>query len=372
MKKVAITYNTSWYIYNFRKELIELLQSNGYQVITVAPNDYFTNKLIGLGCIHYHYSLNRRGFNPLEEVKLFIKYLSIYNKTKPDLILHFTVKPVIYGSIAAGLLRIPTVNNITGLATLFIRPNLLTAISKKLYKFSQQFASIVFFQNSDDLILFTEKLKLLNVNKADLLPGSGVNLKKFTPIPKENIKSNFIFLLISRMIYDKGIKEFVDAAKILLDKGYLAEFQLLGPLDYENVSGIRYNDIINWEKHGVIKYLGTTNNVKKYIRDSDCVVLPSYREGTPRSLLEAAAMGKPLITTNTIGCKEVVDNNKNGFLCKLKDPLDLANKMEKMLKLTKTQRIKMGENSRKKIEDQFDEIIVINKYLDAINQLIGN
>jgi glycosyltransferase involved in cell wall biosynthesis len=315
--------------------------------------------------------MNNKGTNPIEDIKTIYEFYRLYKKIKPDIVLNFTIKPNIYGTIACNFLGIKTINNITGLGSLFISQNLATKIARFLYKFSQSKADKIFFQNKDDYEMFIKE-KLVQKEKCDILPGSGVDTQKFKPIKIEKTDNKFRFLLIARMIWEKGIKEYVKAAKIIKQKYKNVEFLLLGAVGVDNPSAINIELIKRWEQEKIIKYLGTTDNVKTEISKIDCIVLPSYyREGIPRVLLESASMQKPIITTDNVGCKDVVDDGVNGFLCKIKDSQDLSNKMEKILSLSEEDRIKMGKNGRKKMIREFDEQIVIKKYLNAIEEILN-
>ena len=370
-KKIVLASNTSWSVFNFRLNLARTLKEKGYKVILVAPYDKYSKKLKE-GFEYYDIHMNNKGTNPIEDLKTTIEFYKLYKQIRPDIVLNFTIKPNIYGTIACDLLKIKTINNIAGLGTLFIRQNFITKIAKFLYKFSLSKADKVFFQNKNDFELFVKE-KLVNKDMCDILPGSGVDLEKFKPIRLEKKDNNFKFLLIARMLWDKGIGEYVEAAKIIKQKYKNVEFLLLGAVGIDNPTAISKKTIESWKKEGIVKYLGTTDDVKIEIAKVDCIVLPSYyREGVPRVLLEAAAMEKPIITTNNVGCKEVVDNGINGFLCKIKNDKDFADKMEKMLTLTEEDRMKMGKAGREKVIKEFDEKIVINKYLESIKKLLNS
>jgi glycosyltransferase involved in cell wall biosynthesis len=242
----------------------------------------------------------------------------------------------------------------------------VAAVAMFLYKISFRFASKVFFQNQDDLKLFLEK-KLVAANSVDLVPGSGIDLKHFESASfKRNDK--FTFLLISRLITDKGILEYIDAVKKLRSSGINARFQILGAMDPQHKRGIKLDVIQDWINAGTIEYLGTTDDVRLFINKADCIVLPSYREGTPRTLLEAASSSKPIIATDVPGCNHVVTNNFNGYLCKLKDADDLAEKMKKMASLENSALKLFGENGRAKMEAEYSDSLVINKYLAALEK----
>ena len=233
-----------------------------------------------------------------------------------------------------------------------------------MYKYAFKYPKKVFFQNEDDKQLFVQH-NLIKYNITEVLPGSGVDLKKFYFSPKNRGKK-FIFLMISRVLYDKGVKEYYEAAKLIKSKSSNVEFQLLGTHDVSKGS-LPKNEFQKWIDESIINYLGTTDNVAEMIRNSDCVVLPSYREGTPKTLLEALATGRPIITTNVPGCKETVLINENGYLCEPKNSNDLANKMFQMLDLNDSKLSKMAIISRELAEQKFDEQLVVKKYIDEVN-----
>lgn len=365
--KVAIVLNTSWNIYNFRMNLVRSLQAQGHEVHTIAPTDEYTHFLTEAGCTHHAVKMDSRGANPIKDLALIVELYTIYKTVRPDVILHYTIKPNVYGSLAASFLRIPVVNNVCGLGTVFLKKDLLSAIAMLLYRISFRFPKKVFFQNPDDLKLFIDR-KLVPAQTVDLLPGSGIDLGKFKPVTfKRNEK--FTFLLISRLITDKGVLEYVDAVKKLKAEGIDARFQVLGAIDTEHKRGIQREVIQEWINSGIIEYLGTTKDVRHFIELADCVVLPSYREGTPRTLLEAASSSKPIVATNVPGCNHVVENNLNGLLCNLKDADDLAAKMRTMANFDDDTLKAMGINGRKKMEAEFDESLVIDKYLHTLSTL---
>ena len=365
--RIAIVLNTSWNIYNFRKGLIKSFIDQGHEVIAIAPKDNYSERLIEMGCEYYPVKMDSRGINPLKDLGLIYELFSLYRKSKPDVILHFTVKPNIYGTIAASLLGKPVINNVCGLGTAFIRRGIITRIVYSLYKISFRFSRKVFFQNWQDCKLFIRK-NLVTSKKTEVIPGSGIDLAQFRPSNKQS-EDGFTFLMISRIIRDKGVLEYVDAIRSFKARHPHIHFQLLGQKDPCHKHGIDPNLVDEWAESGLLEYLGTTDDVQSVIKEADCVVLPSYREGTPRTLLEAASMSKPVITTNTPGCNNVVTDNFNGFLCRVKDSEDLAEKLEQMYNLPEDQREKMGQNGRTKMENEFDENIIINRYLRAIEDI---
>jgi glycosyltransferase involved in cell wall biosynthesis len=365
--RIAIVLNTSWNIYNFRMSFVRALIGQGYEVHTIAPNDDHTKFLTEAGCVHHQVRMDSRGANFIKDSALVVELFMIYRKVKPDVILHYTIKPNVYGTLAASMLKIPVINNVCGLGTVFLKNNFVSAVAILLYKISFRFARKVFFQNSDDLKLFIDR-GLVPDNVVDLVPGSGIDLKKFQPMPfKRNEK--FTFLLISRLITDKGILEYIEAVKRLKQTGFDARFQILGAMDEKHKRGIKVRVIEEWIQSGIIEYLGTTDDVRQFINQADCVVLPSYREGTPRTLLEAASSARPIIATDVPGCNHVVTDQYNGLLCKLKDADDLAEKMKLMSEFDDARLKQFGLNGRTKMEAEYNESVVINKYLETLKGL---
>lgn len=369
MKKIVISSNTSWSIYNFRLNLGKTLKEKGYKVVIVAPKDKYSD-IIKKEFEYYDIFIDSKGTNPINDLRTLWQYYRIYKKTNPDIVLNFTIKPNIYGSFVASLLNIKTVNNITGLGTLFIKETFASKIAKFLYRISLKRSSFIFFQNKDDFELF-KGLDLIDVEKCDILPGSGVDVEKFKPVEINKQDNIFRFLLIARMVWDKGIGEYIEAARIIKQKYKNVEFLLLGPIGVDNPTAISKSQIEEWEEERAIKYLGVSDYIRREIAEADCIVLPSYREGTSRVLLEAASMAKPLIASDVPGCNNVVENRINGFLCKVKDAKDLADKIEKMLNLSEGERIEMGRRGREKIIKEFDEKFVIEKYLNAVEKLLN-
>ncbi|WP_332879719.1 glycosyltransferase family 4 protein [Massilia sp. S19_KUP03_FR1] len=368
-KKIVISVNAAWNIHNFRSGLVKALIRHGYEIMVMAPDDRYSRRLSLLGCRFKVIHMDNNGTSPSHDLALLVKYWRVLQSVRPLAYLGYTIKPNVYGSIAAHGLGIPVINNIAGLGTTFINQTFITSLVKRLYRFSLRKSNRVFFQNSDDLNLFVQA-GLIQPGTADVLPGSGIDLNHFSPSPLHRVsKRGFRFLLVSRMLRDKGIEEFVAAAEIVRKYMPAVQFQLLGPVDEKNPNAVSLEKIKKWERDDLVSYLDETDDVRPYLNNADCIVLPSYREGTPHSLLEAAAMERPIITTDVAGCREVVDHDDNGFLCKAKDANDLAEKMMQMVHLSHEQRLAMGVRGRMKVVTEFDENIVIEKYLNAIRQL---
>ena len=369
MKKIVFVANTSWNLFNFRLNLMLHLQTLGYEVIAVAPLDNYSNRFATHNIPFHAMPMDNKGTNPIKDTGLILRLILLFIKLKPSCILSYTPKCNIYGGLASRFLTIPIINNVSGLGTAFIKENLVTKIVKRLYIVSLKKSAKVFFQNKDDLALFIT-MGLVKAKLTDLLPGSGVDINLFTPKLSAKPHLKFVFLLVGRMLKDKGIVEFVSAARLLKIEYPNIECQLLGFLDVKNSSAITAKEMQVWINDGDVNYLGATDSVADFLAQADCVVLPSYREGTPRSLLEAASMGKPLITTDVVGCREVVDEGVNGFLCESHSVSDLKLKMEKMLLLPVADRLQMGLNSRSKALRQFNETIVIDRYVQVIKNLM--
>jgi len=368
-RKIVISVNTAWNIHNFRAGLVKAMIRHGYEVMVVAPDDEYAPRLNDLGCRFIGMPMDNNGTHPGRDFSLLMRYLRVLRSVRPMAYLGYTIKPNVYGSIAAQALGIPVINNIAGLGTTFINKTFLTYLVRELYRFSLRRSRRVFFQNADDQGLFVQA-GLVRQEITDRLPGSGIDLAHYLPAPPSSMRERcFRFLLISRMLKDKGIEEFVAAATIVLQRIPAIQFQLLGFVDKDNSNAISLERIRCWEKNGLIQYLGKTDDVRPYLANADCIVLPSYREGVPRSLLEAAAMARPIIATDVVGCQDIVDDHVNGLLCQVRNAHDLAEKMMHMMRLSPEKRLDMGAAGRRKVTAQFDENIVIRKYLDMIDEI---
>lgn len=367
-KKIVLVANTAWSMFNFRHGLLSRLIHEGYQLTIIAPHDVFSEKLRHMGCEVIEISLSAKGTNPLQDLKLLHTLYKLYKKIAPDFIIHYTIKPNIYGSLSASLVGIPSLAITTGLGYTFVENNLISRVAHFLYKFAFRYPKEVWFLNEDDRQVFLFK-KLVSKNKAEILHSEGINLTYFTPLSTCISDGKIRFLLIARMLWDKGISEYVEAARIITQRYPNTVFQLLGACDVANPSMIQLEQIIMWEKEGIVEYLGTTDDVRPVISRADCVVLPSfYREGVPRTLMEAAAMCKPLITTDNVGCRDVVLQDKTGFLCTVKDSASLVACCEHLLTMSPELRILMGEAGRKYMCEKFDEQLVIDKYLQVLDK----
>ena len=368
--KVIIALNTAWNLVNFRAGLIRALIAHGYEVVAVAPPDNYVDRLVLLGCRFLPLPMDNKGTHPGRDLLLLWRFFRLLRRERPAVFLGYTVKPNVYGSLAAHILGIPVVNNIAGLGAVFGKDSWLTRLVRGLYRLALSRSRCVLFQNEDDRRLFVAG-GLIRGELTDRIPGSGVDLAHFrlTPLPAGGPRLRF--LLIARMLWDKGVGEYVQAARLIKARFSQVEFCLLGFLDVQNPAAIARSQMDTWVAEGVVNYLGASDDVRREIAEADCVVLPSfYREGVPRSLLEAAAMGRPIITTDAVGCREVLEHGVNGFLCQPQNALDLVQQMERMMALSPEARAQMGRKGREKVEREFAEEIVIRRYLQVIADIV--
>jgi len=370
-KRIAFVANTSWGIYKFRLYLIKKLIAGGYSVFVLAPRDRYTDEFSELPGLTYIELIKFRSksISPFYDLQLYKELRHHYRTIRPHLIFHYTIKANIFGSLAASRVGCPTVSVITGLGYAFSQNKLLQKVAKILYRRSLQKNEEVWFLNRDDQAIFVDA-GLIRKDKTFVLPGEGVDAEAFTPAPYTPRDGEVTFLLIARMIRHKGILEFVRAAEILKSRGLRAQFQLLGFFDEGNPVALSRQQVEEWAKEKKIDYLGSTDHVAPFIEQADCVVLPSYREGMPFSLLEGASMCKALIATDTAGCRDLIADGVNGYLCKVKDGEDLAEKMGRYVQLSAADKRQMGVEGRALITGQYTKEIVTGIYLDKLNTLL--
>jgi glycosyltransferase involved in cell wall biosynthesis len=366
-RTIVLSANSDWNIANFRAGLIRGLQDGGYNPVVIAPQDPAADsRMRELGVERIPISIERSGLNPWADLRLLHQYRKLLQKLRPAAYLGYTIKPNIYGSRAAGSLGIPAIPNVSGLGTAFMHDGPLQQVVVRLYRLGFRRAPVVFFQNSEDRDLFVAR-RLVREGQARLLPGSGVDLDRFAPAPQHNGPPTF--LLVGRLLRDKGVYEFVEAARSLRSIVPSARFQLLGPIDEGNRSAISSDQVGGWVAEGLVEYLGTTDDVRPFIAQATAVVLPSYREGLPRSLLEAAAMERPLVATDAPGCREVVEDGVNGYDCAVRDVQSLASAMQRLAGASPEQRLALGRAGRRKVEERFSEKFVVQAYLDVLAEL---
>lgn len=367
--KILLVSNTAWSLFNFRMNVIRSLQLSGFEVHVAAPADPFSQRLQEAGCTFHTISLDSKGKSVLHDFRSIRELRRLYERERPSIIINYTIKPVIYGLMAARPLRIPVISVITGLGSPFISRNLSARFIEALLRLTQRHAEVVFFLNRDDLREMVSR-RVIQDDKARLLPSEGINLAHFRPVAPPGT-GRITFLFAGRLLWEKGVGHFVEASRLVRQQRTDAVFQLLGPCDTHNASALTREQVGAWHDEGVIEYLGNTSDVRPYIAQADCVVLPSfYREGVPRILMEAAAMAKPVITTDMPGCRDVVDHNVSGLLCRANDPHDLAEKMLAFCRMEVDSRRNMGGQGRRKMEQEFDENFVIAQYREAISRIL--
>ncbi len=358
MKKILILANNDIGLYNFRKELIERLIQERNEVYISLPNGERVKDLEKLGCIFVETNVDRRGTNPIKDLKLILKYKNILKKVKPDIVLTYTIKPNIYGGLMCMIKNIPYICNITGLGTATENKSIVQKIVFVLYKCALKRVKCCFVQNSENLQFLTDN-KLVDKMRCKLIPGSGVNLKHFKVLPYPNNSENVRFLFISRIMKEKGIEQYLEAAKVIKGKYSNTEFHVLGFCEQEYEEQLQ-----KLTKDGIINYHGLQKDVIPFLQETSCLIHPSYYpEGMSNVLLEASASGRPSITTNRSGCREIVEDGKTGYIIEIKNSQQLIDKIEEFLKLSNDQRKQMGLEAREKVEKEFDRNIVIEEYL---------
>lgn len=365
---IVITANTSWNLVNFRSNIIAALFEKGFRIIALAPRDRYSAQLERLGVEFHALDFRSSAISPARDFLLLVRYIALLRAVRPAALLGFTIKPNVYGSLAARLLGIPVINNVSGLGTAFIKQGLLTRIAIILYRQAFRRSATVFFQNDDDRAQFVAA-GIVDHARTRLLPGSGVDLDRFKPVPLPEGRP-FVFLLVARLLWDKGAQEYVDAAAIVRRSHPEARFQILGPVDVDNRTAVPGHTLDRWIGDGLIEHLGAADDVRPFVAAADCVVLPSYREGLPRSLLEASAMARPIVATDVPGVRDVVENGVTGLLCAPRSGESLARAMQAILALPAEARRAMGQAGRVKVEREFALSIVTGCYLDAVEEAI--
>lgn len=356
--------NSAWNLANFRRPLIEAFAARGDRVVCAAASDGHETLLRDLGADFVDLPVDAGGTSPVADLKLVREIDRLIRRVRPAALLTFTIKPNIYGLLAARARGVPAIATISGLGSSFLGGGLAGFVTDRLYRLSLARARAVMFQNDDDRALFIER-RLVAPARTRLVPGSGIDLERFRPAPVTQ-GPPFRFLLIARLLKDKGLVEYAEAARILLDEGLDVRCSLLGPEGGRNPSAVPKSQVERWAQNGTIDYLGAADDVRSAVALADCVVLPSYREGLPRSLLEGAAMARPLIATDVPGCREVVDHGVNGLLCAPRSASDLASAMRRMAGLDAAARMAMGVAGRRMVEATYDQRKVAAAYLAEV------
>lgn len=376
--KIAIVANTAWYVANFRLNLMRALRHAGHEVIAIAPPDVApaqdSARITAAGFKHCVWPLSGRGKNPLTELGAVLGLLRWLKDEGVDVVLSYTPKGNIYSALARACLPCRQIANVSGLGSSFIAGNLLTKVVLALYRLTFARIDWVFFQNEDDRQIFL-RAGLVSEARSERIPGSGVDLQHFQPTPLPVSSPDVgspeprTFLLIARLLGDKGVREFVEAARRVRDEWPQMQFQLLGLAEADNPTAIRAEELSAWLAEGVVSYLGHHSDVRPFIAEAHGVVLPSYREGVPRTLLEAGAMGRPLIATDVPGCRDTITPGLNGWLCPARDPSALAAALTRMALLPRATLETMGAQSALKMQREFSEEQVIERYLERVGRI---
>ncbi len=356
--KIALVANSTWNIYNFRLNVIDKLLAEGHDVVVIAPIDEYVEYKEDYPQIQHVNlrTLDRDSTNPIKDLILIVELIRKYKKLKPDLIMHYTNKPNIFGGIAARIAGIPSIAMVTGLGYAFIHQGWIRDVTTKLYKFIAGFHKKFIFENIEDRELF-DKLGITKGNQGVSIKGCGVNTTYYQPYPNGKMTpgDEVTFTFIGRLLYDKGIGEYVKAAKIIKEKYPKVNFWIVGELDPDNPATVDKEDLVEWTANDIVKYHGFQKDVRPFIAKSDCIVLPSYREAIPRTITEGMAMGKPVITTDTAGCREAVDIGQNGYLAEARSTSSLRKVLEQFINLTAEARHLMGVKGREKALKEFDD-----------------
>jgi glycosyltransferase involved in cell wall biosynthesis len=369
-KKIGFVSSNAWSMYNFRIDVIRYLISQGYEVLVMAADDAYASLLVAEGCVFIPLKFDDQSADPINDIRFFFLLKKLYKQYHPDFLFHYVAKPNIYGSIAAASQNIPSVAVVAGLGYAFAKKNWLYKLVKRLYKIGLKKATEVWFLNNEDVQFFVKE-KMASIKNVKVLHGEGVNTDYFSRSGnEENKKENkrFRFLLSTRLLKSKGIGVYADAALILRKKGLEADFELLGFFQHQHPDTLKEQDVNRWHQEGLIIYNGYVKDVRPSLLNADCFVFPSaYFEGVPRCLMEAAAMELPIITSFNRGCKEVVFDNHNGYLCNVNDPFDLADKMERMMEISAAERALMGKNGRALVLSKFKIELVIEAYKKTLD-----
>ena len=362
MSTVLFLVNHDVVIYNFRLEIVERLLADGHDVHISSPYGERIDDLVSIGAKFHHIDMNRHGMNLFEECKILTEYKRLMREVKPDIVFGFTIKPNIYGAIVAAQQHIPFVANITGLGTMVENPGISQKIAVMLYKYAFRHIQSVFFQNTENQQFFIDNN--IAISAHDLLPGSGVNLERYTlcEYPKDDAVH---FAFISRIMKEKGIEQYLEVAEKITEKYDNVHFHICGFCEDEYEGKLQ-----EMQNRGIVTYHGMIRDVASFMKNMHAIVHPTYYpEGISNVLLEACAIGRPIITTDRSGCREVVEDGVNGFMIPPKDVLALLTALEQFLSLSNGERCQMGLAGRRKVAQQFDRQIVVNKYLEELKKL---
>lgn len=362
---VFLTSNTSWYLYNFRRSTIEALQAKGQTVVCLSPNDEFSNRLeFELGVKHISVPLDGKSLGIVAELRTLRFIWNIIEHEKPKFLFNFTIKMNIYCGLVCIVKGVPFANNISGLGTAFLHDSWILSLVRLLYGIVNRRAQRLFFQNEEDLSAFRQA-GLLGDAQVTLLPGSGVDLQHFSPSPLPS-RGPVTFIMIARLLGDKGVREYAEACSRLHHTGANVRCLLVGPLGVSNRTAISEEEVTQWHQKGILEYVGFTDDVRPHIEEAHVLVLPSYREGMPRAVLEAAAMGRPAIVSDVAGCRQSIEPGVTGWLCDARNVDSLVNQMRNFLAMDRAKREQAGEAARRRMERMFSQEVVVMAYLDCL------
>lgn len=371
--KIIIAANSDWYLYNFRLSLAKALRRCGWQVVLASPNGPYVSRLLEEGLVWREIPLSRSGMRPHEELHTLISLLRLYREESPILVHHHTMKLIVYGTLAARAARVPLlINSVSGLGYLFSSERLslgaLREVIKRIYRIASARDGIhLIFEHEGDRDYFLQS-GLVRAEHTSLIPGVGVDLTRYSPSPEPNGRP--LVILASRMLWDKGVGEFVEAARQLIDKGVSARFALVGDPDPGNPSSIPPTQLQLWANQGIVEWWGHRTDMASVFRNCHVVTLPSKSEGVPTVLLEAAASGRPIVASNIPGCREAVLDRISGLLIPVADSGALSNAIESLLLVPETRR-KMGNNGRIWVEDRFDQDVLNDRIVSVYETLLA-
>lgn len=363
--KIVISANEAWNIYNYRFFFVKKLIELDYEVIIFAKKDNYSQYLEQIGCKSYHIDFASSKINILLNFIIIIKFLIFFIVQKPDFYFSFTIKPNIFGSFISNLLGIKTYNTITGLGTYSFAGYFKKRMITIFYKIALSKSNKVIFQNINDNKFFIEN-KICNHNNSMIINTIGLNLNKYRDLKLIKNLDTINVLYVGRLLYDKGLKELTDAIKVLKKEKYKINLHCVGHKYSDNISQIPERIIDQWIEEKIIIYYGFRDNLKELYEMSHCVILPSYREGFPRVLMEASAYGRPILASNVPGCNDIVKNNYNGFIFEKKSSNSIRDAIKKFINLEYEEKIKLCTNAKKYAENNFDQAKQVNKYLNLI------
>jgi glycosyltransferase involved in cell wall biosynthesis len=370
---ILLISNSTWNVYNFRLPVIRALVSTGHPVIVLAPVDEsvsLLNQEPGIQIIPLGH-LDRDSTGLFQNLLLLAECWRHYRRIRPKLAIHFTIKPNIFGNLAAALCGVPSICVLTGLGYTFLHKGWLQWVTGKLYRLSFTFARTIVFENGEDRDLLVGR-RIVSAAKTTVVPGCGVDVQYFSPNGTTPDPAQTVFTFIGRLLLDKGIMEFVQAAELIKTKWPAAAFWVVGGLDDDNPAHIDRATLLEWVQRGIIQYKGQASDVRPFIAQSDWIVLPSYREGLSRVLLEAMSMARPIITSDAAGCRETVDIGENGFLVPVGDAGALAEQMSKCCGISKQEAVRMGAKGREKVIREFENDLVGKHYLTIVQDITAN